>query len=427
MKLSQVKSAVKQTIRENFKQSLSEASYNLGSEQYTKKNLTPTEILDLAMAYAKVPGKGNPMYGKKMPKMIVVANDLAKLNGTIQQNASIRSKEPALILTLMKNGLITKDEYVKLYKNLLEKQISVIGALKNADPASRMVGGAAARQAHKDMKGEFEESVNEGLKHLIHVETPKEILSKSVASQIMALAKKGVRSSEIGLNMGFVGNNNAAVDSFQKVKNKIYFSLDKRNESVNELKTLSNGNFKIKKQYNTFADYEKNAKIGDTILKYNKKSSMKDMISNDELNQNAKRYLNKVHSIGTDGVNVTLFGKQTPSSIHPSDKKELSVLVLESNINESFVKGKTYGGTKCEGGCFIGKQGLMKIIKISKESPNNTFIFRQDNFSGLQPHFIKNGVIGKATTLNPSYDLDRNKVRNLKITNDIILSIQLFD
>jgi len=327
MKLSQVKSAVKQTIRENFKQSLSEASYNLGSEQYTKKNLTPTEILDLAMAYAKVPGKGNPMYGKKMPKMIVVANDLAKLNGTIQQNASIRSKEPALILTLMKNGLITKDEYVKLYKNLLEKQISVIGALKNADPASRMVGGAAARQAHKDMKGEFEESVNEGLKHLIHVETPKEILSKSVASQIMALAKKGVRSSEIGLNMGFIGNNNAAVDSFQKVKNKIYFSLDKRNESV----------------------------------------------------------------------------------------------------NESFVKGKTYGGTKCEGGCFIGKQGLMKIIKISKESPNNTFIFRQDNFSGLQPHFIKNGVIGKATTLNPSYDLDRNKVRNLKITNDIILSIQLFD
>jgi hypothetical protein len=101
---------------------------------------------------------------------------------------------------------------------------------------------------------------------------------------------------------------------------------------------------------------------------------------------------------------------------------------LESNINESsFVKGKTYGGTKCEGGCYVGKQGLVKIIKISKDNPNNTFIFRQDNFSGLQPHFIKNGVIGKATTLNPSYDLDRNKVRNLKITNDIILSIQLFD
>jgi hypothetical protein len=50
----------------------------------------------------------------------------------------------------------------------------------------------------------------------------------------MALAKKGVRSKEIGLKMQFVGNNKLAADAFQKVKNKIYFSLDKRNESVNE-------------------------------------------------------------------------------------------------------------------------------------------------------------------------------------------------
>jgi len=425
MKLSQVKSAVKQTIRENFKQSLSEVSYDFGKKQYTDKNMTPVEILDLAMAYSKTPIM--KLVGNKHEYRIRSANDLAKLTGTTQLSVKVRGKQPALIIHLLKNGLVSKEEYANLYKELIAKQIEVIKKLENSAPENRNSGGAA-RAAMKDMKGEFEESVNEGLKHLIHVETPKEILSKSVASQIMALAKKGVRSSEIGLNMGFVGNNNAAVDSFQKVKNKIYFSLDKRNESVNELKTLSNGNFKIKKQYNTFADYEKNAKIGDTILKYNKKSSMKDMISNDELNQNAKRYLNKVHSIGTDGVNVTLFGKQSPSSIHPTDKKELSVLVLESNINESsFVKGKTYGGTKCEGGCYVGKQGLMKIIKISKDNPNNTFIFRQDNFSGLQPHFIKNGVIGKATTLNPSYDLDRNKVRNLKITNDIILSIQLFD
>jgi hypothetical protein len=50
----------------------------------------------------------------------------------------------------------------------------------------------------------------------------------------MALAKKGVRASEIGLEMGFVGNAKLAADTFQKVKNKIYFELDKRNESVNE-------------------------------------------------------------------------------------------------------------------------------------------------------------------------------------------------
>jgi hypothetical protein len=140
-------------------ESLTEASYNFGKEEYTKKNMTPTQILDLAMAYANVSGKGTNMYGGKMENMIKVANDLAKLNGTKQMDAKSRGKEPALILSLLKNGLVTQEEYVKLYKNLLEKQTSVVKTLKNADPASRMIGGAAARQAHKDMRGEFEESV----------------------------------------------------------------------------------------------------------------------------------------------------------------------------------------------------------------------------------------------------------------------------
>jgi hypothetical protein len=77
-------------------------------------------------------------------------------------------------------------------------------------------------------------SVNEEFKHVIHVDTPTQIVSKPIAAQIMALAKKGVRASEIGLEMGFVGNAKLATDTFQKVKNQIYFALDKRNESVNE-------------------------------------------------------------------------------------------------------------------------------------------------------------------------------------------------
>jgi hypothetical protein len=76
--------------------------------------------------------------------------------------------------------------------------------------------------------------VTEEFKHIIHVDTPTQVVSKPVAAQIMALAKKGVRASEIGLEMGFVGNAKLAADTFQKVKNKIYFELDKRNESVNE-------------------------------------------------------------------------------------------------------------------------------------------------------------------------------------------------
>jgi hypothetical protein len=100
---------------------------------------------------------------------------------------------------------------------------------------------------------------------------------------------------------------------------------------------------------------------------------------------------------------------------------------VESVNESSFQKGKTYGGTKCEGGCYVGKQGLMKLIKISKDNPNNVFMFRDDNYSGIQPHFIKNGVIAIAKTINPSYDLEKNKVRNLKIGNDVILSVKLFE
>ena len=108
-------------------------------------------------------------------------------------------------------------------------------------------------------------------------------------------------------------------------------------ESVNELKSIPKGNgipgnyFKVKAKYNTFAEYEPHAKIGDTILKYSKKSpSMRAWLETGNLDDRAKQYLSKVHSIGTDGVNLTLFGKQTPASVHPSDKKELAVVVLQN-------------------------------------------------------------------------------------------------
>jgi hypothetical protein len=84
------------------------------------------------------------------------------------------------------------------------------------------------------IRSKMESVVTEEFKHVIHVDTPTQVVSKPVAAQIMALAKKGVRASEIGLEMGFVGNAKLAADTFQKVKNKIYFELDKRNESINE-------------------------------------------------------------------------------------------------------------------------------------------------------------------------------------------------
>ena len=149
-------------------ESINEASYDFGKKQYTDKNMTPVEILDLAMAYSKTPIM--KLVGNKHEYRIRSANDLAKLTGTTQSDVKIRGKQPALILFLLKNKLVSKDEYTKLYKDLLAKQIEVIKYLKNSSPEMRGAAGAA-RAAAKDMKGEFEESVTEG-----DEKTPEEIL-----------------------------------------------------------------------------------------------------------------------------------------------------------------------------------------------------------------------------------------------------------
>ena len=373
MKLSQVKSAIKETIRTQFKESVLEGKgipkffLKMGAVKKEIDKLTAERKSKYGGEYArKLNAETDPKKREQLKQPILaISQKITKLQANL---ADMYEKEEEYIQNLDKDTELDLAESVNEVKYPTDLKIgSVIkgqgftrlkgidggkyykivdmddttATLTRTDPSGKVssptkvrhkldsieAGIKTAKRGDENGIVVIKESVNESLKHLIHVETPKEILSKDVAKQIMTLAKKGVRSSEIGLNMGFVGNNNAAVNSFQKVKNQIYFSLDKRNESV----------------------------------------------------------------------------------------------------NEAFQKGKTYGGTKCEGGCFMGKQGLMKIIKISKENPTDVFIFRDDNYSGLQPHFIKNGVIAKANTIgNPSYDLEKHKVNNLKIGNDVILSVRIF-
>ena len=132
---------------------VNESSYTLGKVQYTDKNMTPTQILDLAMAYVQTPI--TKIVGNKTDFRVRAANDLAKLTGTTQADVKTRGKQPALILTLSKNGLVSKDEYIKLYKDLLAKQIHVIKYLKNSSPEMRN-SSAAMRAAERDGKGEFD-------------------------------------------------------------------------------------------------------------------------------------------------------------------------------------------------------------------------------------------------------------------------------
>jgi hypothetical protein len=130
-----------------------ESSHNLGKVQYTDKNMTPTQILDLSMAYVQTPITN--IVGNKSEHRVRAANDLAKLTGTTQLDVKTRGKQPALILFLLKNKLVSKEEYTKLYKDLLAKQIQVIKYLKNSSPEMRN-SSIAMRAAEKDGKSEFD-------------------------------------------------------------------------------------------------------------------------------------------------------------------------------------------------------------------------------------------------------------------------------
>jgi hypothetical protein len=132
---------------------MNEVTYNFGKEEYTKKNLTPTQIQDLAFGYVQTPI--TKLVGKTLGHRVNLANDLARLTGTKQLDAKARGKESALIMVLLKNKLVSKEEYIQMYKDLIEKHQQVIKYLKNASPEMRNSGGAA-RAAAKDMKGEFD-------------------------------------------------------------------------------------------------------------------------------------------------------------------------------------------------------------------------------------------------------------------------------
>jgi hypothetical protein len=73
-----------------------------------------------------------------------------------------------------------------------------------------------------------ESTINEEFAHIIEVDTPTQVVSKPIAAQIEKLAKQGVRSKDIGLKMNFTGNEKLAFDTFHRIKNEIYFKLDKK-------------------------------------------------------------------------------------------------------------------------------------------------------------------------------------------------------
>lgn len=163
MKLT--KSKLREIIREEIQRLnetgiINETKYNFGKVEYTKKRLSPTEILDLAKAYIDTPI--SKLAGRSHGGMVVVANDIANLNGRIQHLPDQKSKSPALLHQTLKSGLITKDEYVKLWKALIHRHKEFVKKyLNNSDYSQRFAGrygssSSAAHTAQDDMAGEFD-------------------------------------------------------------------------------------------------------------------------------------------------------------------------------------------------------------------------------------------------------------------------------
>jgi len=89
---------------------------------------------------------------------------------------------------------------------------------------------------------------------------------------------------------------------------------------------------------------------------------------------------------------------------------------------------KVYGGTGAKEGMVLVKQdGFKKILDLSKKNPSNVFLVSDDNYTNFGPYYVKNGKVAKYTVANPNYDFERNKVRSVKVPNDVILKFKVVE
>ena len=153
MKVSEFKNFVREISREKFYEviSIQEDVSKVGKIELTKSKPKPEQIVKIASVYKDFP---ITRITKQRDKMIRVANDLSRLLGKSQTDATKSSGKPALLLQALKNKTIDKKQYVDIYKELLKKHIQLT---KKYLPAAQSVssmggGGRGARAAARDFK-----------------------------------------------------------------------------------------------------------------------------------------------------------------------------------------------------------------------------------------------------------------------------------
>jgi hypothetical protein len=107
-----------------------------------------------------------------------------------------------------------------------------------------------------------------------------------------------------------------------------------------------------------------------------------------------------------------------------------AVNVVDESVSEALKADprKVYGGTGAKEGMVLVRQdGFRKILDLSKKNPSNVFVVSDDNYTNFGPFYVKNGNVAKYTVANPNYDLEKNKIRSVKVPNDVILKFKVVE
>ncbi len=124
----------------------------IGTKKFTEKNLTPVDILQVAFAYSKAPEKD--VIGGKGDKLVKILFDLEKLTGqkfNLTTKRLEKGSKPALVLPLLKNKLVKKDEYIELYKTLISRLTKLGKKIATKGVGKTKTSGSAKSAAMADM------------------------------------------------------------------------------------------------------------------------------------------------------------------------------------------------------------------------------------------------------------------------------------
>ena len=224
----QLRKIVRETMRESVLSSITEGRYDADLDKIEAAVKNASSFMNVGSELKKIGVKYDfstsmiPMYRIK-----VSGNTIAIVNKKYAAGAEREVKDIAIGLmeNVIKESLSPE---VAKHMGSIHKGFKMVeddGAMVYDSPtnAKKAADFLNSKKIAASFNGKYVylESVNEAFKHIIHVDTPTQVVSKPVAAQIMALAKKGIRSKDIGLEMGFTGNAKLAADTFQKVKSRI--------------------------------------------------------------------------------------------------------------------------------------------------------------------------------------------------------------